>query len=384
MTRRKELLLAAASIMISLVLSLSVAEIVLRFLPVTDSMLVVPVTEHDSIYHYTPNRPFVFSRGWDLAMVNRGRVNNDGWVNNQDYRKDVSTPLLGIIGDSYIEALMVPYAETVQGRLAKDLDGKFRVYSFGASGAPLSQYLVWAAYAVHEYKAKALIINVVGNDFDESHAAYNAFPGFWIYVPDKDGMLHLRLFEFHASRVRSLLKNSALARYLFLNMHIKQTLSDWNWLRAFVLGQEQPKDWSRYAGNTAVSVDAARIDASLAVIDAFFRDLPKLVGLPADRITFTMDGFRYPDAAAAGVGTYFDRMRRAFQEKAEAQGYEVIDLDPVFFNHFRQDDGRFEYPNDNHWNPVAHVVVADAIMSSKLMKRLYGLRLDEPIRPHND
>lgn len=373
MTRRKELLLAAASIMISLVASLGIAEIVLRFLPVTDSMLVVPVTANNSVYHYTPDRPFVFSRGWDLAMVNHGRVNNDGWVNNQGYRKDVLTPLLGIIGDSYIEALMVPYAETVQGRLAKALDGTLRVYSFAASGAPLSQYLVWAAYAVREYKAKTLIINVVGNDFDESHAAYNPFPGFWIYVPDKDGQLHLQLFEFHASQIRSLLKNSALARYLFLNMHIKQALSNWNWLRAFVFGQEQPNDWSRYVGNTAVSVDAARIDASLAVIDAFFRDLPKLVGLPPDRITFTMDGFRYPDAAAKGVGTYFDRMRRAFRERAETEGYEVIDLDPLFFSHFRQHGGRFEYPSDNHWNPTAHAIVADAVMSSKLMNRLQAM-----------
>jgi hypothetical protein len=73
---------------------------------------------------------------------------------------------------------MVPYPKTLYGRLAEKLEGRFRVYSFGASGAPLSQYLIWASYAVHKYGARAAVINVVGNDFDESHVAYKAGP--WV------------------------------------------------------------------------------------------------------------------------------------------------------------------------------------------------------------
>ena len=65
--------------------------------------------------------------------------------------------------------MMVPYAETLYGRLARTLRGRLRVYSFGASGAPLSQYLIWAGHAVREYGARAVVINVVGNDFDESY-----------------------------------------------------------------------------------------------------------------------------------------------------------------------------------------------------------------------
>ena len=127
---------------------------------------------------------------------------------------------------------MVPYAETLQGRLAKALDGRLRVYSFGASGAPLSQYLIWGRHAVREYGAKALIMNVVGNDFDESHEAFKQyFPGFWIYVPGAMGNCVLRLYELHVGTLRSLVKHSSLARYLFVNLHAKHLLSDWNWLR---------------------------------------------------------------------------------------------------------------------------------------------------------
>jgi len=53
------------------------------------------------------------------------------------------------------------------GLLAKLFEGKLRFYSFAASGAPLSQFLVWARYAVSKFKARALVINVVGSDFDQ-------------------------------------------------------------------------------------------------------------------------------------------------------------------------------------------------------------------------
>ena len=69
---------------------------------------------------------------------------------------------------------------------------------------------------------------------------------------------------------------------------------------------------------------------SYAVIDAFLRDLPGMVELPRDRILLIVDGFRYHEVAAAGDGSYFDLMRKALLAKATAQGYEAIDLDPLF------------------------------------------------------
>ena len=71
---------------------------------------------------------------------------------------------------------MLPYARTFYGRLAKKLAGQLRVYSFGASGAPLSQNLIWARHAVREYGARAVVINLVGNDVDESYKSYTKGP----------------------------------------------------------------------------------------------------------------------------------------------------------------------------------------------------------------
>jgi hypothetical protein len=346
------------------------AEIVLRFLPVQSGLLSQSVDAENPIFHFTPEREVTFSRGWKFDTVNHRRVNNAGWVNDQNYRKEDETPLLAVVGDSYVEALMVPYGNTFYGRLAEKLEGRLRVYSFGASGAPLSQYLIWARHAVREYCARAVIINVVGNDFDESHVAYNTGPGWWVYVPGPDGNLHLRLIEYRPGWLRSVVHNSALARYIFLNL---QFWSTWNEIRSFFLGSPALAA-PRYAGNTAAEASPARVQTSLAAIDAVLRDLPAMVGLPPDRVLFTLDGFRYPEAAAGGAGTYFDLMRRAFRSKALSLGYEVIDLDSFFFDQYATHGHRVEYPRDGHWNGTGHEVVMKAVLASKLTPRLLGHR----------
>jgi hypothetical protein len=362
-TRRRELVLACLASLTGLALVLALAEVVFRFLPVMSAMRPGPVTASSPIYHYSPDRHFVFSRDWNLAMVNRGRVNNAGFINDQDYRRDDQQPLLAIVGDSYIEAFMVPYADTVQGRLARALETRARVYSFAASGAPLSQYLVWARLAVRHYGAQALVINVVGNDFDESHISRVQAAGFWVYAPGTDGGLRMQLLELDRGLLRSLLARSVFARYLFINLHLKE-YANLQKLRARLGG-----DQVRFAGHTRVDADPARISDSLAVMDAFFRDLPDYTGLPPDRISFTTDGFRYPEAVEEGRGTYFDQMRKAFHQRALSLGYEVLDLDRLFFADFRQFGERFEYPRDGHWNGRGHGIAARAILSSRLLAR---------------
>ncbi len=317
---------------------------------------------------FAPDRPFVNSLGWDFYNVVRGRVNNAGFVNDQDYAKD-GPPLIAVIGDSFIEAQMVPYAESLQGRLAAALKDKFRVYSFAASGAPLSQYLIYAGYAVREYGARAVVINVVGNDFDESLSAYRLGPGFWQYAPDARGALQLRLNPHQAGWLISLARHSALARYFIINLGIQNHIFSIRSLGELIFGkpaQAQP----RYAGNTDASVDARRVQDSLAAIDAFFRDVPERVGLPPERVLFTLDGFRTAGAAQAGQGTYFDLMRRAFIERAAAKGYEVIDLDTRFIPRHARTNESFEFTDDNHWNGAGHEVAAQAVLESKLLARM--------------
>jgi hypothetical protein len=279
-------------------------------------------------------------------------------------------PLVAVVGDSYIEAQMVAYPRTLQGRLAAALKDKFRVYSFAGSGAPLSQYLIWAGYAAKEFGAKAVVVNVVGNDFDESLSAYKLGPGFWQYAPDAAGVLRLKLDPHHPGTLISLARHSALARYLIINLGIQNSLLfAVRPIGEFFFGK--PANAApRYAGNTDASAGQTRVTDSLAAIDAFFRDVPDRIGLPPDRVLFTLDGFRYAGDARALAGSYFDLMRRAFMEKGAALGYEVIDLDTRFIARHARTGERFQFTDDNHWNAAGHEVAFEAVMDSKLLARL--------------
>jgi hypothetical protein len=361
MSRRKDLLLSLLLSLATLALCLLGAEIVLRFLPVSTGLRSLPVTAADPVLHYTPNQPFTSSFGWDLHNVVHGRVNNAGFVNDQDYSTG-GPPLIAVVGDSFIEAQMVAYGQTLQARLAAALKGKFRVYSFAASGAPLSQYLIWAGYAVKTYGAPAVVINVIANDFDESLSAYKLDPGFWQYAPDANGVLQLYLNPHQSGTLITLARHSALARYLILNIHALPLVTSLISGRTLEVGRH-------YVG-TDPSAGEKRVRDSLAAIDAILRDVPERVGLAADRILFTLDGFRYADAAREAQGSYFDLMRRAFMEKAAAKGYEVIDLDTRFIPRNAASGEHFEFDDDYHWNAIGHAVAFDAVMASKLLARL--------------
>ncbi len=81
--------------------------------------------------HFAPNRDITYSAGWDLHRVIHHRINNAGFYNPVDYRGDGALPTLAVVGDSYVEAMMVDYASTCAGRLADDLGDSGRVYTFG-------------------------------------------------------------------------------------------------------------------------------------------------------------------------------------------------------------------------------------------------------------
>ena len=366
--RTKERVFALIGVLLGMLIGLAGLEIVMRFLPVHTGVRLAPVTRQAPVAHLQVDEPFTFSTGWSFKNVNRGRINNAGFVNDQDYRKQDAKPLLAVIGDSYIEARMIRYRETLQGRLAAALENDFRVYSFAASGAPMSEYLIWAQHAVRDYGARALVINIVLNDFDESYLAYRTSPVYWVYDAETDGRLRLRFFEYRQSTLRAVLSRSALARYLMINLKLEyfiQALPLWH-----APATQTAATGTQTGAGTSEDAEAGRTRISLAVIDAFFRDLKAMVALSPDRILFLVDGFHYPGAAASGAGSYVDRMRKAFLAKAAGMGYGVTDLDPLFFARYRKSGETFEVPDDGHWNAIGHQVAADAVLSSEFLRVL--------------
>ena len=366
----RTLVFATMAVTLSIIGCLTLAEVVLRFLPVATGLAALPVNAAHPVYRFDPDRPFVFSRDWNFSIVNHGRTNNDGFVNDEAYVKDDPRPLLAVIGDSYVEAAMVPNARTFYRRQAEALGTKGRVYSFGASGAPLSQYLVWARHAAKTYAPTGLVIVVVGNDFDESLLAYNHRPGLHVYARDVDQRLHLTRIDYVPSSLRLLARHSALARYLIFNLNaleVAGTLLDR--LRPATPAHAATPD---YVGNTAAAASPQRIRDSEAAVDAFLADLATMVPLPAERIAFLLDGARYASDVAFTEQSYFGHMRTYFMGQAARRGHEVIDLQPWFLARGRDGTARFEFPTDGHWNALGHEVAAQALAASRLYRTVFG------------
>jgi hypothetical protein len=355
------------------------SEITLRFLPVTKGIQGQTVTVDQPVFRFEPNSEYMYSVGPLLLGANSGKINNYGFVNDADYESQSSSPLLAIVGDSYIEAFMVPYANTLQGRLSQLTSN--RVYSFGTSGAPLSQYLKFSRFADEEFKPDCLIINVVGNDFDESLPEYKNSPGYHYFHSDVNGTLVNRLVSHQKqthllgiiprnSFLASVLKESHLMQYLYKNAkvlglvrRVREKLTD-----------EQNKN--RYVGNTKSSYDDDRLRRSKLAVDAFFRDLPIDSGLSSDNVLFTVDGLRQsiynPQIRIEAKASYFGVMREYFMNKAIDLGYEVLDLDPVFVGDYKSNKVRFEEDYDGHWNSYAHGIVSEEVTNTKLWQIFSG------------
>lgn len=369
LSRRKRLGFALVTVALGFLVPLLLAEGVLRFLPVSNWPSRMPLSPADPMARYRPDTRFVHSLGWNFSSVNRGRVNNAGFVNARDYDSTAATPLLAVVGDSYVEALMVPYDSTVAGRLQRRVGAAGRVYSFAISGAPLSQYLYYAQEASRRYRPSALAVVVVGNDFDQSLVGAGCGAGYHCFRPGADGALELawlpgaQASRGGRARVNRLLKGSALVRYVFGNL-----------LRN---GQALGGDPTVvYVGNTPANLDSARVAGSRRAVDAFVDELPRRTGLSPRQITVVLDGPRPqlydPVDRAWADSTFYGEMRRHLSARARGAGMEVIDLEPRMVARHQATGERFEFPNDSHWSASGHRVAAEALAGSAAFRAAFA------------
>ena len=107
----KKVLFTATGIFLSAIFTLLFLELCLHFFPVNEGLRAQKVNAENPIFRFKPNRTAIFSKNWNFDIINKVKINNIGFVNNQDYFNEPDIPLLSIIGDSYIEALMVPFKE---------------------------------------------------------------------------------------------------------------------------------------------------------------------------------------------------------------------------------------------------------------------------------
>jgi hypothetical protein len=356
----KDLLIMAATGVLTLV----AVELVLRFLPVATAPPVEPPTAANPIQRYVANTPYTWSLGWNFYVVIRGSSNAQGFLADYDYDPAARTPLIGVVGDSMIETLYVPFAESVTGRLQAMLGTRGRAYAFAQSGAPLSQYVAYAAHACATYRPERMIVNVVGNDFDESVFEHRLRDGLFHLYERPDRSFEHKLTPWRPpSLAERAVRNSALAMYFARNLEMRHAV---NWFRP-----QQAKagtDIEDFVGMTSSRASPERVDEGYRIIAWFLDTLPQKACLDPRNIVLVVDAARphlYNAADLAFAHTsYFGKMRSRLIAEAKSRGFAVVDLEPHFLAAFAADGRHFEYPTNPHWDAHGHEVVASAVRAA--------------------
>lgn len=382
--RRRLWLLRLAAALTAVTVLVAIVESTFWLLPVREASPRVLPSAEDHLARFRPYESWRHSVGWNFFIVNDVRTNNAGWVSEIDYVPESDTPLLAFVGDSYVEGDHLPWADTCHGQLARSLEDRIRVYSFGMNAAPLSQYLAYAEHVGEVYRPAGLVIVIIENDFDESFRQFlptSYHHVFFSFEEQLDGELQivppapsppgspaspLRWFRQWVN------DTSRLLQYRYY--HVRNT-------RRRIYDEQRRNDRDA-AGRPPVpfrETDPATAHADLVAtsrraVDAFLRMLPERSGLPPSRIAFVLDGIR-PYRYAAGWehrwdGSYHDIMRHHLTDRAVAGGYEVIDMQPVFVDHYRSHRQPFNWLRDLHWNPLGHELCAGQVARSRTLRQL--------------
>jgi len=319
-------------------------ELVLCLLPVTFGLYQARIDPWP-LHNFQPHAPFTYSMTWEMQNARHGRTNNYGQIAPFDYVAGAH-PVI-VVGDSYIEAQMNDYRETLQGRLGAMLASAAPVYGFGASGMSLSDYLALAGQAAAEFAPRAAVFLLINGDISESlidrpgqHYFRDTADGLKLAFHPMDGNSLIR-------RIRQSVGKIHLYRYLRNNLRFT------------------PPEWPpvfREAKARAPAAPGQVAAAQHAAVDRFLAELPGRSGIEPRCIAFLLDGDRYAiyDPRRAFTPADLPEARAYFIRRAVELGYRVADLQPLFREHFARHRRHFDfYPVDAHLNGLGHRLGAE-------------------------
>ncbi|NEX93997.1 hypothetical protein [Caulobacter sp. 17J65-9] len=323
--------LGAALVMVGL-------ELTLRLAPAGGGVLFRRVDAANPVLRGAPGSVWVHSLGWSFFNPHRGRLNNEGFNDPQDYVR--GAPVIAVLGDSYVEATTVAYADSLQARLRGALAPCPRVYSFGRSGANPADYVAYLRWAQRRYDVAGAVVLISAGDLEE---AATPREGGNYYVRADDGAHRIAVMNYAGpGPLHHAVNASSLARYLLNNL------------------QFNPITASHALGRTSAPSRPVHADRDW-IVPAFLADLR--ASLPPERVTLVFDADRR--AIADGAAPAYPPERARMIADARLSGFTVVDLDPAFRNQRARDARKVDYaPLDGHWNALGHQVAAAAVVDA--------------------
>lgn len=327
--------------------SVFVAELILRVLPVSTA------TNTDyhltpNILNYPPNHEWTMATGWDLRNVQHQRSNNMGFAAEHDFV--AGSDAVGLIGDSYVEASMLPMADRPAAQLERALGGR-RVYAMGGPGSSLLDYAERIEWAHRTLGLNTFV--VLMEHADASQALCNS-ANVHARCLSPDTLEPTVSKRPASSRFKNMLRESALAQYLNsqLKFNTARMSSPDFWRAGTPLESGKPSPAPVQTALTPLAVEQKRIVD--AAVDAFFEKFDTLEGV---RVVFVIDmnrrnlesGVRLPDESYH------------LAQRLRARGQLVVQGEPIYREHQRQSRLRLDVgPYDQHFNRIGVALLMEA------------------------
>tara|TARA_A100001388_G_scaffold276773_1_gene265521 strand:- start:154 stop:1362 length:1209 start_codon:yes stop_codon:yes gene_type:complete len=338
--------------------------------------------DQDCLFQRNPNFQGIFTRGIfpPFPVYAFKKANDIGQFSDVDFHEvsELNPKIFPIIsiGDSYAEALQVPNYQTYHGLLNQYItqNGKIVKSSAIASGGnPLSQYVISAMFARKYLKNpnSTFIFSIISNDFDESILGENAFQTGGIFKINKDDYgktLYInRDSSLGIKTRRFIFKNSAFARFLMINVRITNFAYKYPFCLFTDFSCNEIKNIKANIVDSSKSNDNRRFNISYKATDTFLFEISKLRPTDSERkkTIFVIDADRFPIYdKTLKESEYFRAQRNYFIKRAKTYGFTVIDMKPIFSDHYLKNKQRFEFSNDKHWNSLGHKVVSQEIIKN--------------------
>jgi hypothetical protein len=314
--------------------------LILSFLPVTKGMRYLPVDQ----YHPIQSRDFgtyTYSEGWNFRLAQNSKINVQGFPAPYDYDSYQSNIIL--IGNSYIESLMLPHEQSMQAQLKTILNDGRAVYGFGLSGSHAGEYNAIASWAVKNFNPEWLVILFTENDF--SDADQPSVGRSYISV-DQHQCIIQTVERKSDSYFMRLVKQTNLYAYFMQNLQLNQ--------------QIPPSFFSSLTSPNSVSSYTKQDDHHIAELShCFLNRLMADTNMLKEKIIFVLDGDR-ESIQQRKPSRKMDI--HLFESIAKQNGFTVLNLQKNFEHDYRVNKKAFDFkPIDAHWNERAHRLAAQEV-----------------------
>ena len=328
-------------------------EVIFRILPTSDSFKVKPVNTKNPILRYEENRDVRKQIGFNFQHITIKHINNYGYASDKDFQKKEfqTKPVIAVIGDSYVDALGVKNQDTFHAILDNYLQS-YDVYPIGISGSPLSQYIAFSRYAAKQFSPKLYVFLIIANDFDESFEKVKNSPGLH-YFNETD---QLTFVEYNPSIMKRVARKSAFIRYLYLDLKITKQIK--MLLKKKNISSEIQV---RMTMDTLSNMDYLKLGRE--AINKFLDGVKNLT--ETSKVIILLDGDR--SSIYAGmiqrdinkpVNILFDELMTLSKN---IPNIDAIDLHNSFQENWSNENKKFNYDYDYHWNEYGHAVVAQVL-----------------------